>query len=190
MGNVGIATVVATLMVSLMDAKDNQRGLWNLTFLSCGLLALWLISQSRLVERRLNQLISWALRNFSRLEVRDYVALLNLQQGFAVTELRVGHHDWLANKTLTELHLPKKGVLILGIQRTNPSVYIGAPRAKTEVQADDTLVLYGPIERLEELDQRRAGKQGDAAHRAAVTELGELLVEQNEMTEPETPTAK
>lgn len=183
LGNIGVATVVATMMVSFIDIQKNERWMWNLSLLCVGLLVLWLISQSRWVERRLNKVIAWALRHFTRLDVRDYVAVLNLQQGYAVTEMRVAPADWIANKTLVELNLPKEGVLVLGIQRTFPNVYLGAPTAQSQVLADDVLVLYGPIERLEELDQRRAGRQGDDAHKDAVTEHEEVLVEQSEVME-------
>ena len=182
-GNIGVATVVATMMVSFIDIQKNERWMMTLSLLCFGLLVLWLISKSRWVERHLNKVIAWALRRFTRLDVRDYVAVLNLQQGYAVTETLVTAKDWLAGKTLVELNLPKEGVLVLGIQRTNPSVYIGAPTAHTTVEAHDTLVLYGPIERLEELDQRRAGRKGDEAHKEAVTEHKEVLVEQEELIE-------
>ncbi len=183
LGNIGVATVVATMMVSFIDIQKNERWMFNLSLLCVGLLGLWLVSKSRWVERHLNKVIAWALHRFTRLDVRDYVAVLNLQQGYAVTETRVAPNDWLADKTLLELNLPKEGVLILGIQRVNPSAYIGAPTAHTMIQTGDTLVLYGPIERLEELDQRRAGRKGDEAHKDAITEHKEVLVEQEELME-------
>jgi hypothetical protein len=182
LGNIGVATVVATMMVSFIDIQRNEEWLVDLSLLCVGLLMLWFLSKSRWVERHLNKLIAWTLRHFTQLDVRDYVAVLNLQQGYAVTETRVEPTDWLADKTLLELNLPKEGVLVLGIQRSNPNAYIGAPTAQTMIHVDDTLVLYGPIERLEELDQRRAGRKGDAAHKEAVSEHAEVLVEQAEFT--------
>lgn len=52
---------------------------------------------------------------------------------------------------------------------------------QTSIHADDVLVLYGPIDRLSELDQRRAGRRGDEAHQEAVTEHKDVLVEQEEV---------
>lgn len=183
MGNVGIATVVATLMISLIDSHRNEEWIRNLSFLFAGILSLWYVAKSRWVERHLNKVISWALRRFTQMEVRDYVAVLNLQRGYAVTELQIEPRDWLANKTLLELNLPKEGVLVLGIQRSMKGIYIGAPRAQTDIQVGDTLVLYGPVERLQELDQRRAGRRGDEAHKEAVTEHVEVLEEQDQLEE-------
>ena len=60
---------------------------------------------------------------------------------------------------------------------------MGTPTGDMEVHAGDTLVLYGPVERIEELDQRSRGKRGDAAHREAVEEHEEDLEEQEQLDE-------
>lgn len=180
LGNVGIAAVVATMMISLMRTSESGNWWRPAGLLFAGLLLLWFFASSRWVERRLNRVIAYGLTNWGRLEVRDYVALLQLRDGYAVTEMQVERQDWLAGKSLLELKLPTEGVLVLGIQRENGD-YLGAPRAEDTVHADDTLVLYGPIHRLEELDQRRRGRQGDAAHEEAVSEHEEVLEEQEEL---------
>ena len=179
LGNLGIAAVAGALMASLVDVKRTEAWLPTLSLLFVGLVVLWYASTSRWLERRLNRGISWALRRFSHLEIRDYVAVLNLQSGYAVTELLVESKDWLAGKSLIEQNLPKEGVLILGVQQ-HQGPYIGAPTASTEISTGDVLVLYGPIERLEELDQRKAGKRGEVAHEQAVTEHKDVLEEQEE----------
>lgn len=179
LGNLGIVTVAATLMVSFVDANTNETWGLHVGLMALGLFALWLLASSRWVERRLNRAISWALRRFSNLQVRDYVAVLNLQSGYAVTELHIEPQDWLADKSLVELSLPKEGVLVLGVSRPD-GVYVGAPTAATVIAAGDTLVLYGPIDRLAELDQRRAGHRGETAHQEAVSEHLDVLVEQRE----------
>lgn len=181
LGNVGVAAVVATLMISLMRTTESNHWWRNVGLLSAGLLILWLFASSHWVERRLNRLIAFGLKHWSHLEVRDYIALLQLRDGYAVTELKVEKEDWLAGQTLIELRLPMEGVLVLGIQRALGD-FLGAPTADSQIHADDTLVLYGPIHRLEELDQRRRGRQGDAAHKEAVSEHEEVLEEQEELT--------
>ncbi|MDP6468548.1 MAG: TrkA C-terminal domain-containing protein [Pirellulaceae bacterium] len=180
LGNIGIAAGVATMMVSLMSTTQSENRWWNIGLLTVGLLGLWLFSASRWLESRLNRLITFGLTNWSRLEVRDYVALLQLRDGYAVTELQVEAQDWLADKTLIELKLPTEGLLVLGIQCASGG-YIGAPTASTRISVGDTIVLYGPIHRVEELDQRCQGRQGDAAHQEAVNKHEETLEEQEEM---------
>lgn len=181
LGNVGVATVVATLIVSLIDLRDRDDWYYGIGLMFGGLVVLWMLASSRWVERRLNKVIAWSLKRFSRLDVRDYVAVLHLQQGYAITETRVREGDWLTGRKLVDINLPREGVLILGIQRVEPGEYIGAPTGQTEIRADDVLVLYGPIDRLDELDRRRAGRRGDKAHKQAVSEHREVLEDQEKM---------
>jgi len=183
LGNIGIAAGMATMMVSLMSttqsgSQTNWR--WNIGLLTVGLLVLWLFTASRWLESRLNRMITFGLTHWGHLEVRDYIALLQLRDGYAVTELQVAAQDWLADKTLLELKLPTEGLLVLGIQCAGGG-YIGAPRASTKISVGDTIVLYGPIHRVEELDQRCRGSQGDVAHEDAVNEHEDSLEGQEEM---------
>ncbi len=183
LGNIGIATVVATLMASLTTTASAGRWV-NFMWLGGGLLVLLLLARSEWVERQLNGVIEWALEKWTTLDVRDYVALLNLARGYAVTELMVDEGDWLADKSLIELGLPREGVLILGIARPD-GTYLGAPVAATQVHASDTLTLYGPLDRIRELDERRSGFRGDIAHRTAQQDF-EQIVEEEARLDPET----
>lgn len=67
-------------------------------------------------------------------------------------------------------------VLILGIRREN-GVYLGAPSSVNRIEAADTLVIYGPVDRIEELDSRSLGVEGDQAHQTATEEYDEYLEE-------------
>ncbi len=83
--------------------------------------------------------------------------------------MMVEQGDWILDKTLSDAALAQEGVLILGIVRKDGS-YIGTPYADTKIPPDDVLILYGHIDRLEDLDQRRKGKKGEKAHKKAVSE--------------------
>ncbi|TWT85990.1 potassium/proton antiporter [Posidoniimonas polymericola] len=184
MGNLGIGAVVATIMVSFMNTtqvESGQRTL-NIITLLIGLFLLWLVATNQYIERRLNIVIAWVLRRWGNLQVRDFVAVLQLQGGFAVSELLVEPRDWIADKTLIELRLPTEGVLVLGLQRPGKP-YVGAPTGDTTIEAGDTLILYGRVERIEELDERRHGRRGDAAHKEAVEEHEQEKEEQEEHLE-------
>ena len=186
LGNVGIATVIATLMVTLLQAQRSGGGaewLRGLSLLMVGLFLLWALARSRWVERRLNRLIAYSLKRLTHLDVRDYVSLLKLSDGFTVSELRVEPDDWLADKRLVELNLSREGVLVLGIRRSNDN-YIGAPSGGSRICSGDTLVIYAPLKRLKELDNRCCGQEGDAAHQAAAQEYAEYVsaVQQEEVS--------
>ncbi len=164
-GSISLPAVIAALGLSLFTTLQAERWWWPLLLLIFGLLALVTFGNNRRVERHLNRWLSKALAKWTNLDVRDYVSLLQLQNGFAVTEMLVDPGDWLDGKSLQDAALSHEGILVLGIQKTN-GAFIGAPRAADEIHVGDTLVLYGQIDRLKELDQRGA-LHGDAAHREA-----------------------
>ena len=166
-GNAGTATVVATLIVSFTGS-----GQWSwhmkLGLLVVGLSVLIFASNSSWVDDRMSRGIQWALKRWTRLDLHDYVGLLHLSAGFAVLEIKVAPGDWMSGKNLETLALPREGVLVLGIHRRD-GTYVGAPTGKTEVTVDDVLIVYGKLERLEELNRRRLGLAGEYARAAAVS---------------------
>ncbi len=176
LGNIGMATVIATLTATLLSESTSEHWGMSLAVLAGGALVLWLLATSSWVERQLNRPIAFALRKFSKLDVRDYVSLLELSSGFSVSEMLVEPDDWVAGKTLVELGLAREGVLVLGIHRHN-GIYLGAPSSSNCIEANDTLVIYGPLERLEELDSRCCGIEGEKAHQVAAEEYDEYLLE-------------
>jgi len=117
----------------------------------------------------MNRVIAWTLKTFTDLDVRDYVALLELSSGYAVTEMLVEPSDWLASKTLAELRLSDEGILILGVRHSDRNFH-GTPRGDSFIQPGDTLIVYGNLDDIAALDRRRAGRSGDKAHREAVEE--------------------
>lgn len=183
MGNAGVAAVAATLMLSVLKTSESDRGWLYMLMLVLGLLLLGYLAKNRLVTRQLNRAIAWGLQRWANLTVRDHVAILQLEKGYAVSELVVEPQDWLAGGTLMSLKLPTEGVLVLGIKRED-GIYLGTPTADMEIHSGDTLVIYGPIERIEELDQRRKGRSGEVAHREAVEEHEEVIEEQRATEEP------
>ena len=167
-GNLGIAAVIASTIASFTTSeKDMQFRIWQLAALAAGLLLLYGFSTSKWIDRWMSKLIEKALLRWTRLDVRDYVALLRLADGFVVMEMRINEDDWICGKSLAESRLSSEGVLVLGVYRKN-GVYLGSPNGQIVIQTGDILSIYGPIDRLEELDLRKSGYRGDKAHRIAV----------------------
>ncbi len=184
LGNIGMATVIATLTATLLSTSTSENLVLSLVVLAFGIAILVTLFKSRWVEQQLNRPIAWALRQFTKLDVRDYVSLLEFSSGFTVSELVVRPEDWVAGKTLVELGLAREGVLVLGI-RSQHGPYVGAPSGQSKITAHDTLVIYGPLDRLEELDNRCHGPQGDQAHQEAKQEYDVYLEEVKEIATSE-----
>jgi hypothetical protein len=169
LGNAGIVTVVASLILSFMDVQEHGGWLPRLALLLGGVALLWGLALSGWVDRRLSRVISWALLRWTDLDIRDYANLLQLAGDYGVSELQVAEGDWLAERTLQETELSDEGILVLGIRRAGGG-YLGAPRGESAIHAGDTLILYARVEGLRDLDQRRRGRSGDQAHEEAVAE--------------------
>jgi TrkA-C domain len=165
LGSAGVVTALASLVISFGGASSGERVTRGLV-LVVGLVLLLGLARSRTFDRLLARVVMRAMRSRG-LHVADYAGLLRLSGGFTVGELEVEDGDWLADRTLRELRLRDEGVIVLGVSRGGGE-YLGAPGPDTRIAAGDTLVLYGRDERLEELDERRGGRVGDAAHRRAV----------------------
>lgn len=166
LGSAGLVAVVSTAIVGLSHSGGGHRG-WRIIELVVGLVALVFISRSTWLDRRLTAGISWILRRFTALQVRDVASLLDLDGGYSVHELAVRAGDWLSNRSLRDLALRDEGVVVLAIARSNGQRLV-TPTGETEVRPGDVLIVYGMDEHLSELDDRQAGTAGDRAHQHAV----------------------
>lgn len=166
LGNAGIVASASSLILGFRGGGLGKE--WQQVLeLVAGLLALILVSRSGWVDRRLTHLIARVVHERTDLPSRDLGGLLQLSGDYSVTELAVNAGDWVSNRTLADLALRDEGVVVLGVTGTD-GVYIGAPTGMTRVQPGDTLILYGREERLNELDRRPIGREGDRMHARAV----------------------
>jgi len=152
----------------------------RLGLVAIGLAALWTLAASRFVDRFLTRIIRACLRRWTRLEVRDYARLLELDKGYTVSEIEIDAGDWLSNRRVSELSLPQEGVLVLGVRRANGN-HIGAPHGDTEILPGDTLSCYGPEKVLRDLSQRLSGPKGDATHVATVEGQDRIRARENQL---------
>jgi uncharacterized protein with PhoU and TrkA domain len=116
-------------------------------------------------------------RHWTRIEIRDYVNLLHLDEGYRVKELKVNTECWLAGKPLKALKLTDEGVSVLGIKRHNGH-FVGAPTKDTKIKGNDLLIIYGRQETLDNLERRRAEWEGDRGHHEAISKQQEVLEKQ------------
>jgi hypothetical protein len=166
LGNLGVATLVATVLGSVMTI--NSSGQWgrNLLMLGLGCTGLVAIANSHVLHGIMSRLVAWALRRWTTLDLHDYVALLHLSAGYTVLEIKLQANDCLEDVRLSETGFAEAGILVLGIQRPRVG-FIGAPTGLTRLCPGDTVVVYGQIERLEELITRRNMRDDVYYHRLA-----------------------
>ncbi len=167
LGNAGVITAVSSLIISFVNTSQSNALYWKIFLLVTGVLLLWLLANSKIVDRHLSQLISIFLNRYTRLNVQDYAKLLHLAGDYQVIELYVKQGDWLVGRMLGELKLPDEGVIVLGVNRPNGD-YLGIPDGSTELRHGDILIVYGHADRIDSIDRRHSGVSGNIEHRQKV----------------------
>lgn len=165
-GGLGSAAIIATLIISFADVSNFGSGFRRGLLLAIGLFAFWLVLRIPTLDRLLAQAFAGVIRRVTDVDVRNYANMLRLSSDYGISELLVEDDDWMADRSLQDLDLSHEGLLVLGIVRGDH--YFGAPKGTYKARAGDTLLVYGPVDRLAELDERKAGTDGEVAHRDAV----------------------
>ncbi|HKL62467.1 MAG TPA: TrkA C-terminal domain-containing protein [Woeseiaceae bacterium] len=177
LGNAGIVTGITSLMLTFVDQGDGIPNWVKLAGLIAALGVLWLLASSDWVDRRLSGLVNRLLGRYTELNVRDYASMMNLMGDYALVDLRVREEDWLNGKTLGECNLRAEGLLVLAIYRRDDT-FIGTPQPDTRFHGGDRVVLYGRVDAIDRLDERRNGVSGEASHDAGVAEQDEVVEEE------------
>lgn len=184
LGNAGIVTAVSTLIISFVNFDGTTALAWRIVLLVTGIVALWSLASSHWVDRRLSNLIDRMLKRYTRLDVKDFAGLLHLAGEYQVTEMQIREGDWLAGQTLKKAALRKEGVLVLGINKPDGR-FAGAPEADARLEANDSLILYGRTDSLENLDRRKRGFRGDIEHSRQIAEQREVARQEKKDLEAE-----
>lgn len=166
LGAAGIVTSLTSLLLSFSGASGGQTSR-RIVALVLGLVALRLLAGSKGVDRALIRITEWALRRYTRLNVRDYDKLLHISDEFTVAEVEPRKGDWLLGRRLEELALREEGLIVLGVYRRDGS-YLGVPDGRTLIEEGDRLVVYGEDDRVVGLSDRPVGEEGDRAHADSV----------------------
>lgn len=177
-GNAGIITGITSLLLGFIDTETDQLVRRSI-IMAAGLGALVIATRLQVLERVLTRFTRWALSRWTTLETRDFAQLLRFSHDYGIIELATHPDDWLVDRPLSELALPDEGVVILGVHRLGGH-FIGAPTGRTIIQADDTVIAYGRVDRLVDLDKRHKGRGGDLAHVEAMEEQQEIIAEQGD----------
>lgn len=176
LGSAGLVTTVATLIIGFANASRSEA-FTRLAVLLVALAALALVSRSPWFNTVLTRVLTRLVDRYTDLEAQDYAELLHLGGEWGVGEVAVREEDWLASGRISDLDLRSEGVAVLGIERPD-GTYFGAPQFDTRVRPGDVLLLYGRRQRLNELDDRPSGPEGDRAHGAAVADQEQKSAEE------------
>jgi K+/H+ antiporter YhaU regulatory subunit KhtT len=177
-GNAGIITVISSLIISFVQTDGGGGTLWlRIVVLVAGVVALWSVSNSAWVERRLSKLINRLLKKTSALDIADYSGLLHLSGEYKISEIPIDEGHWLTDTKIRESELRDEGVIVLAVNRKDGS-FIGAPQADTVIRENDSIIVYGRAPVLQDLEKRDKGQVGNIAHKASVEQQQKIVDEE------------
>ncbi len=179
LGNAGIVSGVATLLLSFTNTSSIQESLLQVAAIAVFLIVLIRLAQSEAFNRALSRLIERAVKRFTEIDVRDYAGLLRLHDDWIIGEMIIEDDDWFCHRTIEELHLTDEGVMVLGIERSGKR-WVGAPSGTTTFHADDLVILYGLRATIERIDARERTADGELDWVTSQIEFTERYLEQQE----------
>lgn len=169
LGNAGIATGVASLILGFSGIKSEIDTWVKMTVLVGSIILLWNLANSRWVDRQLSKVIDKLLKRYSKLDVSDYENLLHLSGEFRISEIPVEGRHWLTGKKLKNARLREEGMIVLGITRKD-GTFLGTPTGETPIKDGDSLIIYGRAETLNKLEKRIKGTAGNKEHKKMISE--------------------
>jgi hypothetical protein len=169
LGNAGIVTAIASLIIGFADVSDRVHTWVKITILAGGISLLWILANSRWIDRQLSLIINRILKKQHNIDVNDYVSLLHLSGEYRISEIGIERDHWLCDKKLANTKLHDEGLNLLAISRKD-GTFLGAPARNTRIQEGDSIIIYGRAEALSNLEKRLKGVEGNREHRQMTKE--------------------
>ncbi|MGB6220731.1 TrkA C-terminal domain-containing protein [Haloferula sp.] len=145
-GNIGLTSALATLIVTMTRNDPDGLPLGLLLFLIIGgAVAFGLLMNVGWIKRPLDAVMKRSLKMVGVIEALDYEVLLNLKEGFSVSEVEVEAGHPFANKALMESRPSDHGVVVLGIHHKR-GAFVGAPDKNERIEPGDVIMIYGADE--------------------------------------------
>jgi len=185
LGNAGIITGISSLIIGFTGIEGTTDAWLMIAVLILGLILLWTIANSRIIEGWLSNIISRLLKKYTKLDITDYASLLHLSKDYRITEIGIEEGHWLCEKKIKDTRLRDEGLIILAINRKD-GTFLGAPQADSIIKTFDTLLLYGRAPALIELEKRHAGFRGNVQHRKLVREQKKVAEKEGKQEETTT----
>jgi hypothetical protein len=155
-GNIGLVSVFATVVVSLVQTDGNTDAILRQVFwLALGLGLIWFIVLNKTADRILCAQIAKLLATTTLLGTRPYQKLLQISEGYSVCEHPVSDEWAVADTSKLEEVLKDSGLLLLRAKAKD-----GQSSASVVEPLENlgSLVLFGPDDGHDQLAQRGVPK--------------------------------
>ncbi|PJA32198.1 MAG: hypothetical protein CO187_05270 [Zetaproteobacteria bacterium CG_4_9_14_3_um_filter_53_7] len=144
-GYAGVAAVIvsATTTFATISSQSLPRAA---LFLVAGIIVIYLIARHSGLMGYWENFVEKILRRGLFFEFEPVEELLHLADGYGLVKLEVAAESPLLGQSIIEIGSARKGILILGIERS--SSWMPARHMRDALQAGDQLVIYGHLESM------------------------------------------
>jgi hypothetical protein len=142
LGNLGVITLLSSSILTVMHLNAKVGSLRVEVITLCGgILLLLFLTKSRFVDRYLTIIIDCFLDKLLDFKTGHYKELLHLHNNYKIGEFVLPPDNSLINKTFKDNPLKQKGVVILGVKRSD-GTYFGSPKDNFIFKENDLLTVY------------------------------------------------
>jgi len=140
LGNAGLITAMGSFASSLV-VTDPLKGALNLGVSMAGVMALiWIGRTPRLTQRVREAARRWLVKH-GHWDAMTEAELLRLDQGYALTHVKLTARSPAAHRRLAELKLKQNSVMLLAIERDHQ--FMPIPDGNVALLPGDELIVYG-----------------------------------------------
>lgn len=142
-GNMGLVTVFATLVVSLVQTEGEMGAVFTqLAWLLAGLALLWFLMLNSTADRIMCSFIGKILESTTILGQRNFQRLLQIGDGYSVCEHPVAPRLLNQHGNLVESELESLELTLLAVRSAGGELSVGHPD-QPHINTGDKLVLFG-----------------------------------------------
>ncbi|MBZ0172161.1 MAG: TrkA C-terminal domain-containing protein [Phycisphaerales bacterium] len=158
-GNIGLTGALGALIVTLVNtdadwldelllgSREAPSIMIRVLIATVGITLIFLFFRMGGVRRVVETLIRFSLERSGVVRALDYETLLRAHDGYVVSEFEIEPGHPHVGKTLIQLGLGARGVLVLGIFRDDGE-YLGTPHKDSEIMVGDVLTVYGQEDQI------------------------------------------
>ncbi len=148
MGNVGIVSVIATLVLSLKETGVFRPSL-NLVIIVVSIFVLYRIASRREFAQNLTNKIRELLKKKLHFEKVYVEELLQQADGYGIAKIIVAKRSKVAGSNLNNSGFTERDLIVLSIERDKEVIHV--PDAETRILTGDRLICYGKLDNLKGL---------------------------------------
>jgi len=145
LGNAGIVSVIATLVLSLKETGVFRPSL-NLVIIIVSIIVLYRIASQREFAQKLTNKIRELLKEKLHFEKVYIEELLQQADGYGIAQIIVAKKSKVAGSMLSESGFTERDLIVLSIERDKEIIHV--PNAQTTIRVGDRLICYGKLDNL------------------------------------------